>query len=145
MIFNTILHANDDITAQDPQQWLIKIVLIAILAIIALFIVIPGRGTRGQALQRITWLFAIMIGVIAIIFPALTTAVANTVGIGRGTDMLFYLLIVFFIGHVLLATRRQTMAERDITRLARKIALLEAEIDPENAKVNISEFSDDRK
>lgn len=110
------------------DQAAIKLVLITVFAGIALFVVIPGRGQRGKALQRLAWLLVILMAVIAVAIPDLTTRVAHMMGVGRGTDLLFYGLVVVFIGFTLVATRRQSETDRALTKLARKVALLEAEL-----------------
>ena len=109
-------------------QLIIKIALIAVLAIVGLLLVVPGRGARGQAIQRLSLLLALFLGVLAVIFPDATTSVANFLGIGRGVDLLFYASIVAAIGYVVTTTLRLRKADRDFTLLARKVALLEANL-----------------
>lgn len=106
----------------------IKIVLIVVLAVAVAMIIFPGRGARGQAVQRLFWLLGLLVGVVAIIFPALTSVVASWLGIGRGTDLLLYLLIVFVIAFTVTNAVRNRKTDRTITVLARKIALMEAEL-----------------
>ena len=65
------------------DQAAIKLVLITVFAGIALFVVIPGRGQRGKALQRLAWLLVILMAVIAVAIPDLTTRVAHMMGVGR--------------------------------------------------------------
>lgn len=112
----------------DTGQIVIKTALIAVLAAVGLLLVIPGRGARGQAIQRLTLLLALLLGALAVIFPDATTAVANMLGIGRGVDLLFYGAIVAAIGYVVTMTLRLRKADRDFTVLARKVALLEANL-----------------
>lgn len=112
----------------DGAQIVIKVVLIAVLAVVAVMIIVPGRGARGQALQRIALLIVLAAGVLAVIFPDATTAVANILGIGRGVDLLFYASIVAMIAYIVSTTVRLRKAYRDFTVLARKVALLEANV-----------------
>ncbi|MDO4637619.1 MAG: DUF2304 domain-containing protein [Lautropia sp.] len=112
----------------NPDQIGIKLALISVFTGLALFIVIPGRGQRGKAVQRLAWLTVILLAVVAVAFPDLTTWVAHMTGVGRGTDLLFYGLVVVFIGFTLLATKRQSETDRALTKLARKVALLEADL-----------------
>jgi hypothetical protein len=46
--------------------------------------------------------------------------------VGRGTDLLLYGLIVVFIGNSILMQRRHRMIERQITDLARALAISQA-------------------
>lgn len=115
------------------DQAAIKLILITVLAGLALFVVIPGRGQRGKAIQRLAWLMGILLGAIAVAVPELTTRVAQMIGVGRGTDLLFYGMVVVFIGFALLANRRHSETDRALTKLARKVALLEAELHNQGA------------
>lgn len=110
------------------NQLIIKIILIAVFAVAVVAIILPGRGARGQAIQRILWVLGLLVGIVAIVFPHFTTAVANWFGIGRGTDLLLYLLIVFFVAYVVAVSAHVRKIDRTLTVLARKTALMEAEL-----------------
>lgn len=112
----------------DSGQIIVKGALIVVLAIVGVLLVVPGRGARGQALQRIALLLALFGGLLAVIFPDATTQLANLLGIGRGVDLLFYLVIVAGLGYVVATTLRLRKSDRDFTVLARKVALLEANL-----------------
>ncbi|RRJ86765.1 DUF2304 domain-containing protein [Gulosibacter macacae] len=112
----------------DTSQIIIKVVLIAAFAIAAIAIIFPGRGARGLAIRRIFWVLGLLGGIVAIAFPQLTSAVANWLGVGRGTDLLLYLLIVFFVAYVVTTSAHDRKTDRTITVLARKVALMEAEL-----------------
>ena len=45
------------------------------------------------------------------------------VGVGRGADLLLYTLVIAFLAQVLSSFRRDARRERQITHLARRIAL----------------------
>ncbi|SFO04777.1 DUF2304 domain-containing protein [Mycetocola miduiensis] len=108
------------------NQIIIKIVLIAALAVFAVFLMLPGSGARHLALRRLSMIGLFAIAVVAVVFPQLINDVANAVGVGRGTDLLLYGLIVVFIGNSLAASRRYRHTEREVTNLARALALAEA-------------------
>jgi hypothetical protein len=101
-----------------------------ILVIVALGILVfglRGRSTHfGQASKKIGLLLLFIAMVIAILFPNITNDLAHLVGVGRGADLLLYVLTLAFIAYVLNAYLRQ-QAERDkLFRLARKVALMDA-------------------
>jgi len=108
------------------SQLVIKIILIVLCAILALFVLLPGRGSRHVAIRRLTMLILFAIAVVAIVFPNVTTAIAHLIGIGRGADLLLYGLIIVFVGNSLIVQRRHRQLEEQITTLARRIALIEA-------------------
>jgi hypothetical protein len=72
-------------------------------------------------------------GIVLVIFPGLSTAVANAVGVGRGTDLVLYVfMLIVFAGIANLHLRMRAQAEV-VTLLAREIALATAR-QPHGAK-----------
>ena len=65
--------------------------------------------------------------VLAVMFPDATTTVANWVGVGRGTDLLLYLLIVGSVFAVVMLTSRLMSIENTLTELVRQLAIMNAE------------------
>jgi hypothetical protein len=110
----------------DAGQTVIKIILVVVLAAFAVFLMIPGRGQRHVAIRRLVMLALFALVVLAVIFPTAVTAVAHLVGVGRGADLLLYGLIVVFAGNSILVQRRHRNTEREITILARQLAILQA-------------------
>ena len=96
----------------------------AILAIIVLLALsFRGGGARQQALRRVFMVFFIGVAAVALIFPQTLTWVANQLGIGRGADLLLYMLVLVFLAFVASSYRRFRHLENDTTRLARRMAL----------------------
>lgn len=104
----------------------IKIILI--LAVLALLILIlRSHGTnRGGAYVKIGMALFMVFAVYAVIRPDDVTWLAGKVGVGRGTDLLLYLLVVG-IGFFAISTYlRFKEIELRYARLARAIALEQA-------------------
>ena len=110
----------------DSQLW-IKILLIAVFVVFAAMLIFPGRGARRLAIRRVALVLVFLGVILAIIFPQAVNAVANAVGVGRGTDLLLYLMVVVIIGNIISGTRRHRQTEREVTQLARSIAIERAE------------------
>jgi hypothetical protein len=110
----------------DSQLW-IKILLIAVFVIFAVMLVLPGRGARHLAVRRIALVVVFLAAIAAIAYPDLLNSLANLVGVGRGTDLLLYGMVVVLIGNIISTTRRHRQLEREVTLLARALALSEAE------------------
>ena len=110
----------------DAGQIVIKIILILLLVAFAVFLMLPGRGQRHLAIRRLVMLVLLVLAVLAVVFPSGVTAVAHLVGIGRGADLLLYGLIVVFAGNSILVQRRHRNTEREMTILARQLAILQA-------------------
>lgn len=107
-------------------QLLVKILLIAAFAILAIYLILPVSGQRGQAIRKIVYALLFVGAVFAVIFPNLVSTIAEFVGVGRGTDLLLYGLIVVFLGTAFSLRRRTLIQERSITDLARAIAISNA-------------------
>jgi small membrane protein len=114
------------------NQIVIQIILIAVFAIFAIILVIPGRGARGLAVRRLTLLAAFVAAIIAVVFPGVINGLANLLGVGRGTDLVLYALVVVFIGNSIASAAQNRQLHREITALARSVALRDAQApDPE--------------
>lgn len=107
----------------DTGQLAIKIILIVVVAVFTVFLMLPGKGARHLAIRRLSMLGLLVLVVLAVIFPSSVTAVAQVLGVGRGTDLLLYGLIVVFIGNSLVVQRRHRKTDLEVTKLARLIAI----------------------
>jgi len=102
------------------------VLLIAIIAVTYLL----GHSTtssRHRAFRRMFLLAFAAVATAAVIFPQLMTDVAAFFGVGRGADLLLYLMVVAFIGSLAMQSRRAAELNRRITLLNRRLAILEAE------------------
>ncbi|MCU1417980.1 MAG: hypothetical protein JWP32_2154 [Schumannella sp.] len=106
-----------------------QILAIAATAVIGFF-VLRGGGARHQAIRRILLLLFVAGVAVSVFFPQVLTWLANLVGIGRGTDLLLYVLVIVFLGYAATSYRRTRHLETDITELSRQIALLGAGAPP---------------
>lgn len=104
-------------------QLAIKILLIVAFAAFAVFLMLPGRGARHLAIRRLAMVVVLAVTVVAVAFPVTINNVAHFLGVGRGTDLLLYGLIVVFVGNSILTQRRHRLIERQVTELARIVAI----------------------
>ena len=98
-----------------------------IVLIIGLFIV--GRflfSRDSKLLNRILILLVLLIGIISIIQPELTSTVAKKIGIGRGVDLIFYLYILGSLLIFAYLRNKINSLHRSLTELTRQVALLTA-------------------
>lgn len=109
----------------EQSQLAIKIILIVVFAAFAAFLLLPGRGVRHAAIRRLVMLLLLTMAILAVIFPTAVNQIAHLLGVGRGTDLLLYGLIIVFIGNSIVVQRRYRMVERQITSLARQLAISE--------------------
>lgn len=105
--------------------------ILAVAAVIVIAVLIlRGGGARHQAIRRILLVLFVLGTAVSVFFPQVLTWIANLVGIGRGTDLLLYVLVIAFLGFAATTFRRSRQLEDQITELSRRIALLGAEKPP---------------
>jgi len=105
--------------------------IVAVLAVVVIaFFVLRGGGARHQAVRRILLVLFVLGAAVSVFFPQVLTWLANLVGIGRGTDLLLYILVIVFLGVAATTYRRFRQMETQITELSRRLALLSAERPP---------------
>ncbi|BEP12677.1 hypothetical protein acdb102_09880 [Acidothermaceae bacterium B102] len=105
---------------------IIQILLIAGVIGVSSVVMLGRPSHVGRAGRKAFFALFAVFAVVAVADPGLTTDVANAVGVGRGADLLLYLLVIvflFFALHVYVLFKKQ---ERVIVRLARAMALQEA-------------------
>ena len=105
-----------------------QIALVIALAGIAVYLVRSTPSPRHQAIRRLLVLFALVAGVIVVIWPGLLSELARLVGVGRGVDLLFYLALVAGLIYVVSEYKRSVEQSRAMTQLARELALTEARL-----------------
>jgi len=97
--------------------------------VVAGVLLLRSGGARQQALRRVVMLLFILAAASSVFFPQAWTWLANALGIGRGADLLLYLLVLVFFGYVTNTVRRFRQMESSITELARQLALLTSRLD----------------
>ena len=104
----------------------IQIVLILGVALGGAALMRSSGGARHQAVRRLLLLGFIVLAIVSVLYPKLLTHVAGWVGVGRGTDLVLYLLFVLVLGFMASTYRRFRDLEHQITVLTRRLALDEA-------------------
>lgn len=107
-------------------MWIQIVLIVGVVAIGAVFMRRTGADSH-LAIRRMLYGVFVLVAVLSILFPQWLTWVANLVGVGRGTDLLLYALVLMFLVFVYTQSRRNAAQQRSITLLARKLALLQAE------------------
>ena len=99
---------------------IIKVVLLTLLALLALFVASQKIAPRGV---RLTVLAMLAAGAYLVWEPEHANAVAHAVGVGRGADLLMYLWVVITLFVILLLYLKIVEMNRMLTELARRLAL----------------------
>jgi|SRR3989344_1926662 len=82
---------------------------------------------RSVLKDRLIAFTLFIVAIIAILFPDITTVIANLLGVGRGADLLIYILSTGSVFAFILIGTRLLNIERNITELVRHIAIINAE------------------
>lgn len=102
---------------------LIQIVLVLAVIFGSLVLMRGGANARHLAVRRILLVAFAISAALSIFFPAVLTSVAQFLGIGRGTDLVLYALIVSFLVFMATTYQRFRQLESSVTKLARRVAL----------------------
>lgn len=107
---------------------LIQIILVlAVVAVLFLFVRSSG-AVYVQASKRIALVLFAIANIYAVMRPDDLTAVAHVLGVGRGTDLVLYALVVAFMAGMFSFYQRFRVVDRRYTELARTVAIREAEL-----------------
>lgn len=104
-------------------QW-ITLPVLALLMLrdgIALLFRVPSFR-RDRLVRWLVWAAAFA----AIVNPALTSQLANAIGIQRGTDLVLYTFVLAFLGVTFHFYTQHTRLHRQLTEVVRHVAIQEA-------------------
>lgn len=99
---------------------MIKLVLLAFLVLVAIYVLMQ-RSTSTSL--RIAIEVLLVLGAYFVVAPEQATAVAHTLGVGRGTDLILYTWIIVTFAIILVLYLKVVAMNRTITQLARSLAL----------------------
>jgi hypothetical protein len=104
---------------------IIKVLLIAAAVALGLLILRERPSGSQQALLRMAGIAITGLGVVAVLWPDTTLWAAELVGVKRGTDLVLYIFVMTFLFTTLASFQRMYRLERQLTELAREVALRE--------------------
>ncbi|MBK9475284.1 MAG: DUF2304 domain-containing protein [Tetrasphaera sp.] len=104
------------------MQWIkVPLILAVLLVMVALFQ--RRQRVEFRAGSRLLALGLGMLAVLSVAFPGIPQAVADRLGVARGTDLILYMLIVVFVLTSLGLYFRLREADERLRRLARSMAI----------------------
>ena len=102
-----------------------------VIIVVLLVLLVYGLGSRRtyatKAWKKIGLIFLTFGMVVAVLFPEATTRLAHVVGVGRGADLLLYILTLSFVTYAVNNYLHQQDEKDALYRLARKTAILDAQ------------------
>jgi hypothetical protein len=111
-------------------QPIIKLMLLAAIAVVGFFAL---RGST-RPIHRVVWRGFVVGGLLAaalsVLFPGGLSWLAHKLGVGRGADLVLYILVITFMLVSVILFRRVADLERRYVVLARQLAIRQAQ-DPD--------------
>lgn len=114
---------------------MIRLILLGTFAILLSAALYYKTTSRTQSLIKLGTVLFFLCGAVAVILPSTTNRVAHALGVGRGADLLFYLVTVAFIAHVMITYMNRQEDRQRTTRIVRQMALLQAEQNEHNKRI----------
>lgn len=107
---------------------IIKVLLIG--AALGFAVLLLRERVPGQHLliRRVGGIAVVVGGVIAVLWPDITVVIANAVGVGRGTDLVFYVSVMVFLYYAVATSQRIHRLEHNVAELTRALALDQAQL-----------------
>ncbi|HEX6754641.1 MAG TPA: DUF2304 domain-containing protein [Mycobacteriales bacterium] len=105
---------------------MIKVILVALILVVLVWGLRHHDDVGLRAGRRLAALLLAGFAIAAVLAPELTTRVAHAVGIGRGTDLLLYGLVVTFVFTTAGLYFRCRDIERRLVEVSRAVALRDA-------------------
>jgi hypothetical protein len=103
------------------------ILVVAVLTMLYVF-VRSSHAIYVQASKRIALVLFAVVNIYAVMRPEDLTLIARALGVGRGTDLVLYALVVAFMAGMFSMYQRFRVVDRRYTELARSVAIREAEM-----------------
>lgn len=105
---------------------IIQAILIVFIILVLIWFLANRTTTSLRAWKRIAILGFLGFAMVSVVDPQLTSRIANFLGVGRGADLLLYFLALAFFMYVLNQYLHNQDEQKKITKLARKVAIVEA-------------------
>lgn len=109
------------------MQIIVQIALVLAVIVVSVALMRGGSNARHLAIRRIMLVLFACVAAFSVFFPSTLTQVAQVLGIGRGTDLVLYALVVSFLVFMATTYQRFRHLEHSLTLLSRRIALDDAE------------------
>jgi hypothetical protein len=100
---------------------------------LVLIVILYFRRFQSRIFDRLSVLTLGLVGIVMVVMPEWTTALAHLVGVGRGADLVSYFGLVSLLFICLLVYSKLRSLESELTNLARAVAIEHAHRPPKPA------------
>lgn len=111
---------------------LIQIVLTICFGFLLVRFLSNPHSSQVRAWKKIAGILFTILAVVVIALPNSSNDVAHVLGVGRGADLLLYILTVAFIFLCVNLYMNDKRDQKRLVTLTRRVAMLEANIDKKN-------------
>ena len=112
---------------------IVKLLLIGSVLVVLAWVVRSRPTHHRLAITRLASVGIAVCWIIAVLNPDLTTRLANKIGVGRGADLLLYVLVVVFTVTTVAQYQRLRRIEDRLAEITRANAILGRQLDDLNA------------
>ena len=112
------------------MNWIQVLLIVSVVALLV-YLLRSRRNAKSRAWVKVGFVLFVMGAICAILRPDDTTVVANWLGVARGADLMEYALIIAFAFTTMSTYMRFKDLELKYARLARAVALQNAQVPPE--------------
>ncbi|KOV79593.1 DUF2304 domain-containing protein [Nocardia sp. NRRL S-836] len=105
----------------------IQYILVLLVAGLLILFVRKRGNAKSAASVKLAFILFVIFGIYAVLRPGDLTVIAGWLGVGRGTDLLLYGIVIVFTAATLNTYLRFKELELRYARLARAIAIRQAE------------------
>ena len=106
----------------------IKLLLIASALAALVWLIRAQNNSHRLLITRLAGFLVAGAWIVAVLYPDLLTQIGNAVGVGRGTDLLLYVLVVVFTFTTVGWYQRVRQLDEQVTQLTRSLALVEHQV-----------------
>lgn len=101
---------------------LIQVILIIIIVLIVVRSYFQAKHNKISWQEFSLWLVIWLVAALIVIYPRLTSVLADFVGVGRGADLVIYISVVMLFYLIFRLLMRIENMEKDITKLVRELS-----------------------
>ncbi|WP_125609605.1 DUF2304 domain-containing protein [Specibacter cremeus] len=112
------------------MQIFVQVALVLAVIGVSFALMRGGSNARHLAIRRMMLMLFALLAAFSIFFPTILTLIARFFGVGRGTDLVLYALIVSVLVFMATTYQRFRQMEETATKLARRLALDESDKSP---------------